>query len=376
MNYFKAYQAASLAAFQQLRQGETRLGERLFWPETTADFQNALAQARLSGVKFVILGIPEDIGPRANFGNGGADLGFTAFIRRFLNLQANPFTDAAQIWLAGEVICDDLQQQSSALDAQDPKQLVLLRELCAELDQRVTPVVQAIFSAGLYPIIIGGGHNNAFPILKALAQHTGSAVHAVNLDPHCDFRLLEGRHSGNGFSYAKEQQWLDRYFVVGLHELKNSATALSQMQQAGVGFCSYQDIYLRQHYSFDKALQFAQTYIEGDAAAQVAKRIPLGIELDTDSISMMPVSAFTNCGLTVANAERYVFYFASLAQSRYLHLAEAAPLQHPSGLTAGMSEAGQVLTALVMAFIQAKHSSDHGLSSQLAGGTTDHPNEL
>jgi formiminoglutamase len=81
---------------------------------------------------------------------------------------------------------------------------------------------------------------------------------------------------------------------------------------------------------------------------------PLGIELDTDSISMMPVSAFTNCGLTVASAERYVYYFASLPQSRYLHLAEAAPSQHPAGLAAGMSETGQVLTALVLAFIQAK----------------------
>ncbi|MBU2178945.1 MAG: arginase, partial [Gammaproteobacteria bacterium] len=91
-----------------------------------------------------------------------------------------------------------------------------------------------------------------------------------------------------------------------------------------------------------------------NANSTVEKPIALGIELDTDSISMMPVSAFTNCGLTVSAAERYVYYFARQPQSRYLHLAEAAPSQHPAGLAAGMSEAGQVLTALVLAFIQAK----------------------
>ncbi len=354
MNHFKAYQAASLAAFQQERPGETRLGESLFWPTEATDFHQALQQACTAGVRFVILGIPEDIGPRANFGNGGAHLGFTAFLKRFLNLQANPFIHGSHIWLAGEVFCDDLQQKSATLDAHDPTQLAVLRDLCTTVDDRVSPLIQAVFSAGIYPIVIGGGHNNALPILRALAQHHGSAVHAVNLDPHCDFRLLEGRHSGNGFSYAHAQQWLDRYFVVGLHELKNSATALKQMQQAGVEFCSYQDIFVRQKYSFDASLQLALDYFQVNSHAESTKQVPLGIELDTDSISMMPVSAFTNCGVTVMNAERYVYVFASLPQSRYLHLAEAAPAQHPAGTAAGMSEAGQVLAALVLAFIQAK----------------------
>lgn len=353
MNHLTAYQAATLAAFQQQRSGETRLGESLFWPAADSDFTGALQQAKAAGVRFVILGIPEDIGPRANLGNGGADLGFIAFLKRFLNLQANPFLDSSNIWVMGDIHCKDLQQQSQNLDVKDPAQLAALRALCAQVDERVTPVVQAIFSAGLLPIVIGGGHNNALPILQALAQQTGAAVNAVNLDPHCDFRLLEGRHSGNGFSYAKAQQWLDRYFVVGLHELKNSAAALAQMQQAGVGFCSYQDIYLRQKCSFEQALHSALAYFSAD---RTPGGIPtsLGIELDTDSISMMPVSAFTNCGVTVSSAERYVYYFASLPQSCYLHLAEAAPSQHPAGLAAGMSEAGQVLTALVLAFIQAK----------------------
>ena len=45
---------------------------------------------------------------------------------------------------------------------------------------------------------------------------------------------------------------------------------------------------------------------------------------------------------------------AKLPRSRYLHLAEAAPGQHPAGLSAGLNEAGQILAALVIAFIQGK----------------------
>ena len=79
-----------------------------------------------------------------------------------------------------------------------------------------------------------------------------------------------------------------------------------------------------------------------------------GIELDTDAITGMPVSAYNSCGVSVQQAEHFVYLLASQAQSRYLHLAEAAPTQHPAGLAAGMNDAGQILTALVCAFLFAK----------------------
>ena len=342
------YQAATLAAFQQQRAGETRLGETLLLPDPTLPLADALRLAKAAGALYVLLGIAEDIGPRANFGNGGADLGFQAFLKRFLNLQANEFIDGGQILLLGEIKVADLQQQSVGLQANNNEDLAQLRQLCATVDERATPVLQAIFNAGLIPLVIGGGHNNAFPLLKALSQSAGCSVNAVNLDPHCDFRLLEGRHSGNGFSYASAKGYLNRYFVLGLHELKNSRASLAQLQNAGAGFCSYQQIYLHQEHSFPEAVAKAIQFVSSKAQ-------PLGIELDTDSISMMPVSAFTNCGVSVREAELYVYQLAKLPQSRYLHLAEAAPAQHPAGLAAGMSEAGQVLTALVLAFIQARN---------------------
>ncbi len=347
-NWLQRLQRADLAAWQQHRDGEVRLGAAWHYLNPLLALEDALAAAVQHGCRFALLGIPEDIGPRANSGNGGADLGFNAFLSRFINLQANQFAAAGELLLAGTVDCHDLQQRAALLDAADPEQLTQLRQLCSELDLRVYNVLRAIFDAGLTPIVIGGGHNNALPILQALASHAGQPVDAINLDPHCDFRLLEGRHSGNGFSYAANAGWLRKYFVLGLHELKNSTAALQQLTAAGAGYCSYQRIWQRRQVTLAQAVDQAIDFVGAD------ENIPLGIELDTDSISGMPVSAYTNCGVTVADAEFYVWQLAQLPRVRYLHLAEAAPAQHPAGLKAGMNEAGQVLSALVLAFVQAK----------------------
>ena len=344
-NLLDVYQPADLIPYLQRRDGEQRLGDMLQFCNPLLALDEALLAARMQGCRYALLGIPEDIGPRANFGHGGADLGFQAFLSRFVNLQSNVYSSGADVLLLGQVHCTDLQQSAAPLSAQQPNELATLRQLCAELDVRVCTVLQAVFHAGLIPIVVGGGHNNALPLLQALAMHSGSRVNAVNLDPHCDFRLREGRHSGNGFSYAHAAGYLQRYFVLGLHEMKNSAAALAQLQQAAAGFVSYQQIWQRRSISFAEAVEQAiqSTAVSGQ---------PLGIELDTDSISGMPVSAYTNCGLSVADAEYYVWRLAQLPQSRYLHLAEAAPAQHPAGLKAGMNEAGQVLSALVIAFLQ------------------------
>jgi len=334
------YQAATLAAFQQLREGETRLGQSLRYADAGLPLAEALTAAKQQGCVFVFLGVPEDIGPRANLGQGGSDLGWQAFIRKFINLQQNEFLDGSQILLLGELNCADLQQQSRNAD------LATLRTLCAEIDLRLEPVLLAIFEAGLTPIVIGGGHNNSLPLLSALSKSQQQAVNCINLDPHADFRLLEGRHSGNGFSYAKTQGYLDRYLVMGFHELKNSASSLAQIKAAGVDLLSYQQLFVREQAPWSELLKL---WLSQREPQQV-----FGIELDTDAITGMPVSAYNSCGVSVQQAEHFVYLLATQSQSRYLHLAEAAPAQHPAGLAAGMNDAGQILTALVCAFLFGK----------------------
>ena len=344
------YQTEQLKAWFTPRADEQKQGQSLLLLDDALPITEALQQAKSQGARFALLGIPEDIGPRANLGQGGADLGWQAFLRCWLSLQANQFTDAAgPILLAGAVDCADLQQQSQTLDSSKPEQLQQLRQLCAKLDVRVEQAIQPLFDAGFDVMVIGGGHNNAYPIIKALAQQTGLPVSCANLDPHADFRALEGRHSGNGFSYAKAEQLLDHYFVLGLHELKNNRASLTALQQAGIEFISLQKLSPRREISWPEAVDQCVDFVASSEGA-------IGIELDTDSIELMPVSAFTSCGLSVKAAEQYVYQMAQLPRCRYLHLAEAAPGRHPAGQAGGMQHAGQVLAALCYAFIQARAS--------------------
>ena len=81
---------ADLAGNVSVRNGETRIGQSICLPEPNQTLQQQLEIARQQGCRYVLLGIPEDIGPRANLGQGGADKGWQAFLAKFLNLQVNP----------------------------------------------------------------------------------------------------------------------------------------------------------------------------------------------------------------------------------------------------------------------------------------------
>jgi len=331
-----------------VRHGETKLGQRLLTPDSH-DLEISLVDFKARGAKFVLLGIPEDIGPRANLGRGGSDQGWTAFLSRFLNLQQNNFIHGEEIALLGHIETQDLQQASESLDLNQVADLTKIRTLVEQLDDRVSHIISAIVSHNLIPIVIGGGHNNAYPILKGVSQAKDQAIAAINLDPHTDFRSLEGRHSGNGFSYAAQQNYLGFYFSLGMHELKNAQANITSMNQHHFPFVSYQQLYVRREVSLEQALHDATCYLNDS-------RAPIGIELDVDAISFMPASAYTNVGVSLSDAQYYVHCMAQLENSCYLHLAEGAPKQHPAGLTAGISDVGQGYAALVTSFIQSKQN--------------------
>ncbi|KKO46369.1 arginase [Arsukibacterium ikkense] len=341
------YTEHDIQPYYTRRSGESRLGQLVKLPDPDLPYPELLAAHKAAGGQFVLLGIAECIGPLANLGNPGAELGWQAFLQRFLNLQHSDTLASEQILLLGEIDCADLQQQAASLSNQHPQQLASLRQLCAELDQRVSNQLVPIFSAGLYPIVIGGGHNNAYPLLQALAAVSQQPVNCANLDPHADFRPLEGRHSGNGFSYASAAGYLGQYTVLGLDLHKNSVASLALLQQATGEYISYQHLAISQQLSYQQALdQLIERCCQGVA--------PIAIELDTDSIDTMPASALNYTGLSVEQASQYVFQLARLPRARYLHLAEAAPACHPAGLAAGLNQCGQVLATLVLAFMQGK----------------------
>lgn len=316
------------------RPGETKLGQAVQCMGNFADYTQAYA----AGCRFALVGVPEQVGPTANCGKGGAQLGWSAFLRTFLNLQANSCLSGENILLLGEVICDDLPATT---------ELAELRTQCEEIDRRLVSALKPVFAAGLTPLVIGGGHNNAYGIIRACSESGGQPLAVVNLDPHSDFRQLEGRHSGNPFRYAYQHGYLSHYGVLGLHEQKNSADALQALREAGFPWFSIQQICWRRELSFEQALTTLCDYL-------LASGKPLGLELDVDAISELPSSAMTFAGVNLNDALYYVHHIASQANTQYLHLAEGAPERHPAGIEAGNRVVGQALSELVCTFIKAR----------------------
>lgn len=342
------YRESDIESYTVARANEIRVWQQVAFLDPNSHYTDALKDAADFGIRYVLVGIAEDIGPRANCGLGGATEGWKAFLKRFLNIASNQFLDAGKVLLLGEIDCRDLQHAADLIKSGEADELKTLRDLCELLDQRVSEVLTAIFKAGLEPIVIGGGHNNAYGIINGLNRARQQKVNAINFDPHADFRPLEGRHSGNGFSYAHQHKLLAHYHVIGMHEQKNNQHILNGLHEANAGYTSYQDILVRRKLNLTTACK--QALLDFDA------RLPLGVEVDVDAISGVPVSAFTNCGFTANDAEHFVHLAASEKHAAYLHLCEAAPGNHPLGMAQGMNEAGQVLSALVCSYLQARQA--------------------
>ncbi|WP_018692359.1 formimidoylglutamase [Algicola sagamiensis] len=348
MEHVHIYQRDTILPWQIIREGETRIGQVFHFLPNNDTLAAQLQQAKQQGVQFVLFGIPEDIGPRANCGTRGADRGWEAFLKRFINQQSTQFFSGKDILLLGHLDVADLQEKANLLPPTSKDYLATLRELCSQLDERALPILTEVFKAGLEPIVIGGGHNNCYPIIKALYQAYGNHIGCINLDPHADYRALEGRHSGNGFHYANKDGYLSAYYVIGLHEQKNNQAIFDALSEKHFRFDSYQNLYIRREKSLSDSVFDAKTYL-----LEHAKQF--GVEVDMDSISFMPVSAYNIGGITLGDAEHMVYESAQLRQSRYLHLCEGAPSQHPMGLSAGENDVGQGLSSLVCAYIQGRH---------------------
>lgn len=340
---------AELNRYLSRRAGERHQGESwLLGDQLLGDsLTQKLAFAKAQGIRFVLLGIPEDIGPRANLGRGGADGGWDAFLSQFANQQCNELTSGDDILLLGHIDTADLQSRCHQLDASNDAQLQQLRHATAELDARVTPVIEAIAAKGLEAIVIGGGHNNALPILAGYRLGLNQPLAAVNLDPHSDFRATEGRHSGNGFAYAAQAGHLCHYHVLGLNELKNNQHSLDSLTEHGFGWHSLQQLWIRREMSLATALSDINASLN-------AKQCPVGLELDLDAIAGLASSAETMAGIPLMDAAHIVYALAQSPHCTYLHLAEGAPSCHISGLQAGKRQVGQALSELVFSYLSAR----------------------
>ena len=311
MSFLKIYSEKELASFIKKRAGETKFGEKVCFVETLEDLKKHPA-------KYVLVGIPEDIGVRANYGNPGTSIALEAALGNLLNIQHNHLTNAENVIVLGEIDCETQMQQAATISKDENHYLEELGELVTQIDHKVSEVVKKIVEAGKFPIIIGGGHNNSYGNLKGTSEALQKPINCINFDAHTDFRALEHRHSGNGFSYAFEEGFLDKYFIFGLHRNYTSEAVFNSIEKNSerVKFNLFEDISVEQIQSFSEALKEAENFCCNKN---------FGIELDMDAIEMMGSSAISPSGFTLSEARKFVSYFSKHQNARYLHICEGSP---------------------------------------------------
>ena len=270
------------------RSGESKFGEHV---QMLTSISNIYEQLNNLDVTYVIIGFSEDVGVFANYGKTGASKAWDSFIEVLLNIQSNDFTKANKVLLLGHLDFTEELSNIAKLNQSKKKDIQKARAIVKNIDTHVTHSIHQIVLAGKKPIIIGGGHNNAYGNIKG--------------------------HSGNGFSYAYAEGFLKNYFVFGLHENYTSDKLLKTLKKFKfIEYNTFETIEIRKELKLKAEMQRALSHIESS---------PFGIEIDCDAIENIPSSAKTPSGFSVNKTRAFVSFFAKHENARYLHICEAAP---------------------------------------------------
>ncbi len=295
MDRLKIYTHNDIQPLINERIDEVKLGQKVQLIRWFEDLHNCSA-------KFVLLGIPEDIGVRANSGIGGTQTAWLPALKALLNMQSNPFFSGEELLILGHLEIEEPVDQ----------RLPSLRNKVRIIDNLVYPIIEQIIAANKIPIVIGGGHNNAMGLIWGASLAHQRKMNIVNIDAHADLRKTEGRHSGNGFTYALQDGFLDQYRIFGLQKNYVQAGLPDYVKESPNLDAFYYEDLLKSDKPF---LKNWKTFIK-------SLPDPCGLEVDLDSLANVLSSASSPSGFSLNDVRSFVL--SSDKKFSYLHLCEGA----------------------------------------------------
>lgn len=347
MPHLKVYNKEDVLSLTKIRRFETKLGERLQVIASGTDIAHAVSE---SSAQYILFGIPEDLGAKGNLGIGGTDTLWIPFLQSFLNIQSNDFFDGIEILLLGHFDFGDMQYLIDTTAKSDDERIEAYRHAVNTIDDEVERLAKIITEAKKIPIVVGGGHNNSYPLIKGAAKGWYKAgalplaqINCINLDAHADYRPIEGRHSGNAFRYAEEDGYLQKYCVIGLHENyipQNSWVDI--VNNPFIDCITFEDIFVHEKRTFLQAVSHATGFTEDTMT---------GVDIDLDGIQNTLSSAMTPVGISPTHARQYISFAAADTKTAYLHICEGA-----TRLSDGRTDAtsGKLASYLISDFVKGR----------------------
>ena len=303
-----------------------------------------------SNAKYVVFGVKENVGIRANGENSADKNVWWPFLESFLNIQSNDFLDGEEIMVLGYFDFSDMENVIEANSQSFDEKTEAYRHAVTRVDTEVEQMVHLITQNKKLPIVISNGNNNAYPCIKGAAKGwyksgeiSFSQVNAVNLDVLSGYGPIEGRHSGNSFRYAEEDGYLEKYCMVGLNE--NQITQNVWMDIVNNPFLdciTYEDIFIHEKKNFIQAV--------GDACDFTDDTL-CGIEINAGAISPMACNDINASGIELRYARQFVNYAALDLKPAYLHISNEVKEIFSSQYNI---PAGKFVSYLVSDFVKAQ----------------------
>lgn len=268
----------------------------------------------------VLLGSPQDAGVRRNGGRPGAAAAPEA-IRRAL-CKFTPFAgdksiaDSIALSDAGDMIVEGIDLE--------------------EIHERQQLVVAYLLSQGCIPIVLGGGHDIAWPDSAGFgAVHPEFGV--INIDPHTDVRpLVAGlAHSGSPFRQMLESEHINvpagAFVEFGTQQFAVAQSHVRYLEDRGMHVVWYHDI---------RQAGFIPAFEASLARASDNSRRPIYVSFDMDSVRSADapgVSATAPIGFSADNICRAAWMCGSLPFVEMIDLAEVNPSYDVDGRTAKLA---------------------------------------
>ncbi len=166
---------------------------------------------------FALLGYACDEGVRRNQGRVGAAKGPNS-IRKMIASLSNHFTNEVEIWDTGNMMCIENNLENT--------------------HQITTHYISSLINKGCFPIIMGGGHDLAYPHFNSIKSvFPDKTIGIINLDAHFDLRQVTDKvNSGTPFYQIMKETDDVKYLCLGIQEESNNKELFETANKFGVQY--------------------------------------------------------------------------------------------------------------------------------------------
>lgn len=265
-----------------------------------------------------MLGFCCDEGVRRNLGRTGAAKGPQNIRKALANLPCR-FTQDVKIFDAGDILCEDENLEQS-------------QELLAD-------AVDKLLSLGLFPIVLGGGHEVAFGHYMGILSNLQKCVNKpkigiINFDAHFDLRPYpSGGSSGTMFrqiaDVCKIFDLQYSYFCMGVQKHSNTIDLFKTADRLGAEYILAKDIVSSDNWNMLERL---------DSFIKKNDHIYVTICADVFSSAFAPgVSATQPLGLDPEGVLKFIKYILKSGKTVSFDIAEVSPRFDLDNTTANLA---------------------------------------